>query len=106
MILIVGIFELLASEMALARDLIEPVVAATLREAGCQRYHFAVDVCAPNRILLIECWESADALAAHLCQPHTREFLGRFRQLRVQRRHVQEYEVSRTTDFDPRRYVD
>ncbi|WP_456821869.1 putative quinol monooxygenase [Bradyrhizobium sp. USDA 4502] len=106
MILIVGTFNLLASEMPLATDLTKTVVAATLGEPGCQRYHFSVDVADPNRMLLVECWESADALATHLRQPHTREFLSRFRQLRVQHRRVQEYRVSGTTEFDPRQYAD
>ncbi len=105
MILIIGCFELDAADMTSAKSLAESIIEPTLREAGCHRYGFSIDVTDPNKLLLTECLTDANALAAHLRQPHTQAFLRDFRQLRIKGRKVREYEVSASDDFDPSRYV-
>jgi quinol monooxygenase YgiN len=105
MILIIGSFELDAADMTSARQLTESVVEPTLQEPGCHRYGFSVDISHPSRLVLVECWENAAALAAHLRQAHTQAFLRDFRQLRIHDRQVREYEVSSSATFDPRRYI-
>lgn len=52
------------------------VTQATQRDTGCRQYHFYSDLQDPNVLHVFEEWESAEALAAHLVQPHTREFLA------------------------------
>lgn len=65
--------------LAVAREL-GPLVRA---EAGCLRYDYTVDTPSPlsiqeplddHRVTLIEQWESAAALAAHLQAPHMKQY--------------------------------
>lgn len=65
--------------LAAAREL-APLVRA---EAGCLRYDYTVDTPSPlpiqeppdeQRVTLIEQWESAAALAAHLQAPHMKQY--------------------------------
>jgi quinol monooxygenase YgiN len=65
--------------LALARQL-APLVQA---EQGCIRYEYTLDTASPlpiqgpiddHRITLIEQWESAAALAAHLQAPHMKQY--------------------------------
>jgi quinol monooxygenase YgiN len=51
------------------------VIAQTKQEAGCIAYDYYFDLLDPNVVLVYEEWESEAALAAHLQQPHTQEFL-------------------------------
>jgi quinol monooxygenase YgiN len=46
------------------------MVAATLAEPGCDKYHFAVDLESPGVIHLFEQWSSAAALDEHFTTPH------------------------------------
>ena len=65
--------------LAIARQL-APIVQA---EQGCLRYEYTVETASPlpiqepvddHRVTLIEQWESAEALAAHLQAPHMKQY--------------------------------
>lgn len=63
----------LVDELADAlRSLVEP----TLKEDGCEAYHFAVDSREEGTVLVYERWRDADALAVHLAQPSVLAILG------------------------------
>jgi quinol monooxygenase YgiN len=47
---------------------------ATRAEAGCHRYDISADVADRGRFYVTELWEDDDALAAHLKQPHMKDF--------------------------------
>jgi len=55
------------------RTLVEP----TVKEAGCIRYELCQDLAEPNRFAMIECWESEQALQAHLAQPSLQQAVAR-----------------------------
>lgn len=60
--------------VALAREaLVEP----TQREPGCIAYDLFRDEADPSCFAMIEAWESADALAAHLAQPSLQEAVSK-----------------------------
>ncbi|HHQ4695147.1 TPA: putative quinol monooxygenase [Aeromonas veronii] len=59
------------------RAALEPLIAATLQEAGCQRYQLHQDLDNPNSWMLYEVWESEAALTAHQGQPHFTEFVAK-----------------------------
>ncbi len=48
---------------------------ASRLEVGCIHYQLAIDVSDPLRIHLFEIWESDDALAKHVNEPHVIEFI-------------------------------
>lgn len=50
--------------------LLEPARIATAAEAGCTYFHVLLPQDAPDRIVLIEGWESEAALAQHRTTPH------------------------------------
>lgn len=49
---------------------VQPMVAATLVEAGCHEYAFTPDPNDAHRILLYELWEDEAALASHFASAH------------------------------------
>ena len=46
------------------------VTDASRHDAGCLEYFWGEDLEAPNTFRFFECWESQEALDAHLAQPH------------------------------------
>jgi quinol monooxygenase YgiN len=69
-----------------------PLVRA---EAGCQEYGPAVDLPTdiaaqappqPDVVIVVEKWDSLDALQAHLAAPHMTEYRGRVKDLVVSAR--------------------
>lgn len=47
---------------------------ATIAEAGCLGYRFGFAIDDPDVVLVMEQWESEDALAAHMASPHMARF--------------------------------
>lgn len=52
----------------------ETMRAASLAEAGCHEYQLYNDRKDPGTVLILEKWESDEALAAHMVTPHMGEF--------------------------------
>ena len=46
----------------------------TEREPGCRSYRFYTDLTDPDTMLIVEEWESGEALRAHFGTPHMAEF--------------------------------
>ncbi|MFM5212872.1 putative quinol monooxygenase [Aeromonas hydrophila] len=59
------------------RAALDPLIAATLLEAGCLRYQLHQDLDNPHSWMLYEVWENEAALSAHQGQPHFTEFVAR-----------------------------
>lgn len=84
----------------------EEAIAACLRmsqlseaEAGCITYQFYESLAEANTFFLFEEWETADALQAHLKQPHTTEFGTRLAHLLAGPMGVKQYEIMAVTDM-------
>ena len=54
------------------------VTRLSRRDAGCVSYWWAEDLADRNTFRFFECWESADALEAHLAMPHEATFGERY----------------------------
>ena len=48
----------------------EGIAAASRADEGCIKYDYYVPVDDPDDLLLVEKWESAEALQKHIGQPH------------------------------------
>lgn len=51
-------------------DALSAMLAPTRAEAGCRQYDLHVDHADPNRLVMIERWDSQAALDAHIASPH------------------------------------
>lgn len=52
-------------------------VTATQAEAGCIDYRFSADLEDPNRLNMVEIWESEAAMDAHMASPHLAALIGK-----------------------------
>ena len=52
------------------RPAMEAMVAASRRDEGCIEYHLGPDLSDPDAFLVLEKWESWEALEAHLSSPY------------------------------------
>ena len=52
------------------RPVMEAMIKASRSEPGCIEYHYGPDMQDPNAFLVIEKWDSWDALDAHYERPH------------------------------------
>jgi len=75
MIIVHGILPIKPSRRDEALDLPRAMSAATQNEAGCISYEFYVGLRDPNTLILLQEWESAQALTGHLRTKHTLAFL-------------------------------
>jgi quinol monooxygenase YgiN len=55
----------------------QTLVTPTVGEPGCLEYELCQDEADPTRFAMIETWESAEALAAHLAQPSLQGAVGK-----------------------------
>jgi quinol monooxygenase YgiN len=76
MIIIQGFVQLAPGEIERFRPAGIEMIAETSKEAGCIAYSFANDIADPNKVHIIERWESEEALARHFETPHMRKFNG------------------------------
>jgi quinol monooxygenase YgiN len=54
-------------------DLVE-MERATREEVGCRDYVFCRELADPNRLRILEVWDSMEALRAHFATPHMAAF--------------------------------
>ncbi len=52
------------------RPVMQAMLAASRAEPGCIEYHYGPDLSDPDAFLVIEKWDSWDALNAHFEKPH------------------------------------
>jgi quinol monooxygenase YgiN len=77
-----------------AMVLAEPLVAATLEEAGNVTYGFWVDPRDRGRVRIFEEWENEDAMAAHGASAHLATFFAGMAALRIESVELSRYDVS------------
>ena len=58
-----------------AEAAIATLVPATLAEDGCAEYRYSNDLADPNRINILEQWESEEAMTTHMGTEHLATFM-------------------------------
>lgn len=56
------------------REPLDVMQKASRAEEGCHDYTFSQEICDPNRMRIVEIWESMDALQFHFGTPHMEAF--------------------------------
>lgn len=74
-VVIIGTFDVEASDRDRAQALFAMMNYETRKEAGCVHYAFSTDLADPARFHLSEVWRDAGALQSHMATPHMAEFV-------------------------------
>lgn len=74
MIVVNGIIETTAENIAHLKAAIATMEEASRAEDGCDDYTFSVELNNPNVIRITERWQSVEALKAHFGSPHMAGF--------------------------------
>lgn len=74
--MIIVLVEVESSVAAIAgvREALVTMQAASRAEEGCQDYTFCQEIGDPNRMRIVEIWDSMDALRFHFGTPHMATF--------------------------------
>lgn len=76
------------------RTVMEATINATRGEAGCIDYSYGIDVLDPNTIVILEYWESQEALNAHFTQPHMAVWMKALGDAGVVSQDVKSFEIA------------
>jgi len=74
MIVVLVQVESSAEDIDALSDTLREMEAATRAEAGCHDYSFCQEISDPNRMRVVELWESMEALSLHFATPHMATF--------------------------------
>lgn len=74
MIVVTVIVESTADDIAALQAAIKAMEEHSRAETGCLDYTFSVELNDPDIMRITECWESEEALAAHMQTAHMTEF--------------------------------
>jgi quinol monooxygenase YgiN len=99
MIVVIGQFDIDPEDAEAAAELMRVMMNETIKEQGCHHYAYSRDLSTPNRFQLSELWEGDDALAAHFRADHMAKYRAGMSTLRVQRRTVKRYDVTKAKDL-------
>ncbi len=99
MLIVAGKITLDPAKVDTAKEAMKKVIAATEKEAGNMGYTFSQDIENPAVFHIFEKWESEEALASHLEEPHMAEFTGAMGDFGVTDATVRKYDVSAERDF-------
>ena len=94
MIIVSGKAKTKPGAIGAVRDIMEKTIRATREESGCLDYSYGIDVLDPDTIVVLEYWESADALDAHLKQPHMAEWITALGEAGVISRDIRAFDVT------------
>lgn len=81
MIIVQGLIPIKAGCEEAALLAAERMAAATRNESGCVSYEFYRSLSNPRKLLLLQEWESIDALSRHYRTDHMQDFVGELREL-------------------------
>lgn len=70
MIIVSGRVVVKAGALQKLRPVMQAMLSASRAEPGCIEYYYGPDMSDPNAFLVLEKWESWDALDAHFGTPH------------------------------------
>lgn len=73
---------------------VQPMVSATLNEAGCHEYAFTPDPNDDDRVLLYELWDDQAALDAHFASAHMAAWQKTRKGLAVTSASIKKYVIS------------
>ena len=94
MLIVAGSFIAEPGERDAFLTAVQPMVSATLEEAGCQDYTFSPDPNDDNRIMLFELWDDQAALDGHFASAHMAEWRAVSATLKVASANVEKYIIS------------
>ncbi len=94
MLVIAGTIDIDPAKMDNALPAAKEMMAETHKEEGCVAYVFSRDVSDPGRFHLFECWQSQEALDAHMASPHMAKFQGQMGGFGVKGRDIARYKIS------------
>ncbi|MCK5748330.1 MAG: antibiotic biosynthesis monooxygenase, partial [Oricola sp.] len=83
MIIVSGKAKLAPGGLVAVQKEMQALIAATRKEPGCIDYSFGADVTEPDSILVLEYWESWEALDAHVAQPHMAAWFAKLGEIGV-----------------------
>lgn len=70
MVKVIATFSVQADNLDIFLTLAKELVGTTVREEGCISYGMLQDVNNPGKLIMVEEWESRDALDKHLASTH------------------------------------
>ena len=88
-----------ADDIAELRPAIVEMQKASQTEPGCISYTFNVELADPDKVRVVEQWESMDALKAHFTTPHMATFQQAMAKYPAKGMQVKLYEVAQELDF-------
>lgn len=94
MLIIIGTIQIDPSDRPVLEAAFEKMRAATLREPGCLAYQIYLDRGDAGSVLLLEKWDSEEALGAHFVTPHMAEFGQALAEAKIISTDVRKYVVS------------
>ena len=74
MIVVLAEIEIALENLAPMKEAVREMEKASLAEAGCHEYCFSQELSHPEKLRIVELWESMDALSAHFAMPHMAKF--------------------------------
>ena len=93
MLIIAGTLVTQPGERAAFLDAVQPMVAATLNEAGCREYAFSPDPNDNTRIMLYELWDDQASLDAHFASDHMAAWQETRKGLALASRNINKYMI-------------
>ncbi|WP_375207379.1 putative quinol monooxygenase [Hyphococcus sp.] len=83
MIIVSGKVKVKPGGLAKIHSEMKAVIDATRKETGCIDYSFGADVTEPDTLIVLEYWESWEALKAHGAQPHMSAWMAKMGEIGV-----------------------
>lgn len=74
MVIVIASVETNAETLASLREALLTMQEASRAEPGCHDYTFSQELGDPNRLRVVEIWDSMDALREHFGMPHMATF--------------------------------
>jgi quinol monooxygenase YgiN len=94
MLIIAGTLDVQPDQREKLLELAVALMKATHAEPGNHEYVFSADPLDPGRVRVFELWESEEALAPHMAQPHMAEFGKALSELTVTGSSIIKYTIS------------
>lgn len=94
MIIVSGKATVKPGALETVREVMEATIKATRGENGCIDYSYGSDVLDPNTLVILEYWESAEALQNHFTQPHMVTWMNALKEAGVVSQDVRAFEIA------------
>ena len=74
MIVVLAEIEIAPESLAPLKEAVQAMEIASLAETGCHEYCFSQELSHPEKLRIVELWESMEALELHFGMPHMKAF--------------------------------